>query len=111
MPQKSLSMTLLTTQYVFNTHRNTESLYRHRQYSALLKVYTNSLEPPLLKFRNQGCCFFLYLRSSDYKTKGPLVLYCSPCIAHLNAEDMLKSAVIEEKKFKNIESEQLDKGQ
>ena len=27
------------------------------------------------------------------------------CIAHLSAEDMLKSAVIEEKKFKNIESE------
>ena len=27
------------------------------------------------------------------------------CIAHLNAEDMLKSAIIEEKKFKNIESE------
>ena len=26
------------------------------------------------------------------------------CIAHLSAEDMLKSAVIEEKKFKNIES-------
>ena len=26
-------------------------------------------------------------------------------IAHLSAEDMLKSAVIEEKKFKNIESE------
>ena len=25
------------------------------------------------------------------------------CIAHLTAEDMLKSAVIEEKKFKNIE--------
>ena len=25
------------------------------------------------------------------------------CIAHLSAEDMLKSAVIEEKKFKNIE--------
>ena len=25
------------------------------------------------------------------------------CIAHLIAEDMLKSAVIEEKKFKNIE--------
>ena len=28
-----------------------------------------------------------------------------PCIAHLSAEDMLKSAVIEETKFKNIESE------
>ena len=27
------------------------------------------------------------------------------CIAHLSAEDMLKSAVIEEKKFNNIESE------
>ena len=27
------------------------------------------------------------------------------CIAHLSAEDMLKSAVIEEKRFKNIESE------
>ena len=27
------------------------------------------------------------------------------CIAHLSAEDMLKSVVIEEKKFKNIESE------
>ena len=27
------------------------------------------------------------------------------CIAHLSAEDMLKSAVIEEKKFKNIESD------
>ena len=27
------------------------------------------------------------------------------CITHLSAEDMLKSAVIEEKKFKNIESE------
>ena len=27
------------------------------------------------------------------------------CIAHLSAEDMLKSAVIEEKKFKNIDSE------
>ena len=26
-------------------------------------------------------------------------------IAHLSAEDMLKSVVIEEKKFKNIESE------
>ena len=25
------------------------------------------------------------------------------CIAHLIAEDMLKSAVIEEKKFKNVE--------
>ena len=25
------------------------------------------------------------------------------CIAHLSAEDMLKSEVIEEKKFKNIE--------
>ena len=28
-------------------------------------------------------------------------------MAHLNAEDMLKSVVIEEKKFKNIESEKL----
>ena len=27
------------------------------------------------------------------------------CIAHLSAEDILKSAVIEEKKFKSIESE------
>ena len=27
------------------------------------------------------------------------------CIAHLSAKDMLKSAVIEEKKFKSIESE------
>ena len=27
------------------------------------------------------------------------------CIAHLSAEDMLKSVNIEEKKFKNIESE------
>ena len=27
------------------------------------------------------------------------------CIAHLCAEEMLKSALIEEKKFKNIESE------
>ena len=27
------------------------------------------------------------------------------CITHQSAEDMLKSAVIEEKKFKNIESE------
>ena len=27
------------------------------------------------------------------------------CIAHLSAEDMLKSAVIDEKKFKNIESD------
>ena len=27
------------------------------------------------------------------------------CIAHLSSEDMLKSAVIEETKFKNIESE------
>ena len=27
------------------------------------------------------------------------------CIAHLSAEDMLKPAVIEEKKFKNTESE------
>ena len=27
------------------------------------------------------------------------------CIAHMSAEDMLKSAVIEEMKFKNIESE------
>ena len=26
------------------------------------------------------------------------------CIAHLSAEDMLKSVVIEEKQFKNIES-------
>ena len=26
-------------------------------------------------------------------------------IAHLSAEDMLKSGVIEEKKFKNVESE------
>ena len=26
------------------------------------------------------------------------------CIAHLRADDMLKSAVVEEKKFKNIES-------
>ena len=35
---------------------------------------------------------------------------CNPeehwsCIAHLSAEDMLKLAVIEEKKFKNIEPE------
>ena len=29
----------------------------------------------------------------------------SSCIAHLSAEEMLKSAVIEEKKFKNIESD------
>ena len=27
------------------------------------------------------------------------------CIAHMSVEDMLKSAVIEEKMFKNIESE------
>ena len=33
----------------------------------------------------------------DILTRGPLVLYRSP-------EDMLKSAVIEEKEFKNIES-------
>ena len=36
----------------------------------------------------------------DISTRGPLVL-----TAHLSAEDMLKSAVIEKKKFKNIESE------
>ena len=30
------------------------------------------------------------------------------CIAHLSAEDMLQSAVIEEKKFKNIESDWIE---
>ena len=45
MPQKSISMTLLAIQYVFNTHRNTESPYRiisrygfARRYSPLAKV-------------------------------------------------------------------------
>ena len=38
--------------------------------------------------------------SHEKKTRGPLVLYRSP-----DAEDMLKSAVIEEKQFKNIESD------
>ena len=38
------------------------------------------------------------------------VVYSQPedrwsCISHLNTEDMLKSAVIEETKFKNIESD------
>ena len=33
------------------------------------------------------------------QTRGP------SCIAHLSAEDMLKSGVIEEKKFENTESE------
>ena len=40
----------------------------------------------------KNCCI-----SSKIKTRGPL--------AHLSAEDMLKSAVIDKKKFKNIESE------
>ena len=29
MPKKSLSVSFLTAQYVFNTHCNTESLYRY----------------------------------------------------------------------------------
>ena len=39
-------------------------------------------------------CFFLYKRKPEDHWS---------CIAHLIAEDVLKSAVIEEKKFKNIE--------
>ena len=44
------------------------------------------------------------------REKGPVYNIHKPedhwsCIAHLSAEDMLKSAVIEEKKFKNIEFE------
>ena len=35
----------------------------------------------------------------------PELLDHRSCIAHLSAEDILKSAVIEEKKFKNIETE------
>ena len=49
--------------------------------------------------------------SYHYKThhRDSLLLSQEPedhwsCIAHLSAEDMLKSAVIEEKKFKNNES-------
>ena len=41
---------------------------------------------------------FQHFEPRHDKTRGPLV-----CIAHLIAEDVLKSAVIEEKKFKNIE--------
>ena len=37
------------------------------------------------------------LYQTVYQARGPLVL----CIAHLSAEDMLKSAVVEEKKFKH----------
>ena len=33
------------------------------------------------------------------------------CIAHLSAEDMLKSAVIEEKKFKVLNLSDLEQGQ
>ena len=33
------------------------------------------------------------------------------CIAHLSANDMFKSAVIEENKFKNIESDEMDQAQ
>ena len=48
VPKKSLSVTLLTAEYVFNKHRNTESLYHNisrynfsRLYSALLVDYEN----------------------------------------------------------------------
>ena len=41
---------------------------------------------------------------NGYKTLTHPSIHWS-CIAHLSAEDMLKSAVIQEKKFQNIESE------
>ena len=41
-----------------------------------------------------------------YRTRGPM-----SCIAHLSAKDMLKSVVIEEKTFKNMNLGDLEQGQ
>ena len=52
--------------------------------------------------------------SNRQKSSGPNQLKPEDhwsCIAHLIAEDMLKSAVIEEKKFKILNVSDLDQGQ
>ena len=55
---------------------------------------------------------FTAVRNEAYQKKRKFSIVWLPqpedhwsCIAHLSAEDMLKSAVIEKKKFKNIESD------
>ena len=50
-------------------------------------------------------CFFVLFNAVKKQTQNNLPRPEDhwSCIAHLIAEDMLKSAVIEEKKFKNIE--------
>ena len=53
---------------------------------------------------------FAKTKSKKYRIEKLCVSRFKPegrwsCIAHLSAEDMLKSAVIQEKKFKNIEAE------
>ena len=54
------------------------------------------------------CIYFslktVYLQCIKSTPKSKLEHHWS-CIAHLSAEDMLKSAAVEEKNFKNIESE------
>ena len=59
--------------------------------------------------------FFLFLQQILFKVSS-LNWYKKPqdhwsCIAHMSAEDMLKSAVIEEKKFKILNLSDLDQGQ
>ena len=60
------------------------------------------------------------LKTDGGETKGKCLSSTIPhtqpedhwsCIAHLSAEDMLKSAVIEEKKFKILNLSDLDQGQ
>ena len=59
-----------------------------------------------MKHNTRRTCFqilYLWSRCNSFRVKSePEDQWF--CIAHLSAEDILKSAVIEEKKFKNIES-------
>ena len=89
----------------------------HRQICRAPKPYCKVHKP--WKCYSLSCSKLIYSRSSSgneytlnntYNVPGRLSVIIQPedhwsCIAHLSTEDMLKSAVVEKKKFKKIESE------
>ena len=56
-----------------------------------------SMRNPYMKFKTLACTVLKIWHASNQRNNWS-------CIAHLSAEDVLKSAVIEKEKFKNIKS-------
>ena len=83
----------LRTKYDYEITKN---IYKRNKYNDRITAYNNRIS----SYNNETAAYSN--TTSSYNNNNKPEDHWS-CIAHLIAEDMLKSAVIQEKKFKNIE--------